>query len=189
MNSYDTFHRKQLRQVLRIFHPNHIGNEAVYEQTGSTPISMLCQKMRMKLLGHTLRGNKLSPAYLIMKFTITNPRRYEKRLRAPISMCSIIKDDLKSVDLQLTVEKDLNDLGTIGKAVWQKIVKAVLIAKRMKDKDLNLGVTEKERKLLQDVKDLVEKTRRFQIQQSDNEVVEEREENEEGKDEGEDMDW
>jgi hypothetical protein len=117
----------------------------------------------MKLFGHILRGNEMSPAYKIMEFALTNPRGYSKSIGNPTCMIKIMKDDMKSVGLQLTVAQDLINLSLVKRTTWQKIVKAVVIARRIEYKDET--VTEKDLKLLQEVKDIAEKTNMFRIQE------------------------
>jgi hypothetical protein len=183
MDRYDGFHRKQLRQVLRVFYPNHIGNEAVYAATSSGPISTLCHTMRMKLFGHILRGSKESPAYKVMEFCLTNPRSYEKRPGKPLTnICQILKDDMELIGAQLVVRKDLENLAKIERKVWQRIVKAVVIGNILGVKGGT--ATEKEMKILQEVKDLVKKTNKFRNQQSGNEGKEEEKKEEEEEEDG-----
>ena len=65
----DAFHRKQLRQVLRIFYPEVISNEALYKRTNCGPLSDKAREARWKLFGHILRlppdvpANKAMEAY------------------------------------------------------------------------------------------------------------------------------
>ena len=45
----DSFHRRQLRQVLGVFYPHKIRNEELYKATGARPISIDITKARWKM--------------------------------------------------------------------------------------------------------------------------------------------
>ena len=64
----DAFHRKQLREVVRVKWPMRISNEALYEQCSSTRISLLVDRARWSLFGHVLRLHAETPAQLAMDF-------------------------------------------------------------------------------------------------------------------------
>ena len=53
--SFDAFHRKQLRRCLNIHYPKVIKNEDLYNKTGEVPISDIIKQRRTRYLGHTLR--------------------------------------------------------------------------------------------------------------------------------------
>ncbi|GFS23827.1 hypothetical protein ElyMa_003399800 [Elysia marginata] len=50
-----TFHRRQLRTILNIKYPTVIKNNALYQKTGETPISLTILEARWQLFGHILR--------------------------------------------------------------------------------------------------------------------------------------
>ena len=64
----DSFHRRQLSQVLGVKWPHKIRCKKLYEQTETKPISIEITKRRWKLLGHTLPMEAESPARKAMKF-------------------------------------------------------------------------------------------------------------------------
>lgn len=62
MDQLDAFHRSQLRRLLGIYYPRHIGNRELYEQTKTEPISIEVLRLRWTALGHNLRLPKETPA-------------------------------------------------------------------------------------------------------------------------------
>jgi len=67
LNSLDSFHRKQLRIIMRIFHPNKISNKALYRDCSTAPISTMIQEQRLRLFGHILRRPADSPPHRAME--------------------------------------------------------------------------------------------------------------------------
>lgn len=57
----NSFHRRQLRKVLKVKYPTIMRNKAVYEQTKTKPISVDITQARWKLFGHILRMKKDTP--------------------------------------------------------------------------------------------------------------------------------
>ncbi len=64
----DSFHRKQLRQVLGIKWPHKIKNEKLYEKTKTQPLSKTITERRWKLLGHIMRLPEECPARRAMQY-------------------------------------------------------------------------------------------------------------------------
>ena len=64
----DSFHRRQLRQVLNIKYPNKINSKSLYKNTNTKPLSIGITKSRWKLFGHILRMDKDTPARKAMKY-------------------------------------------------------------------------------------------------------------------------
>ena len=65
-DNLDAFHRQQLRRVLNVKYPAHIGNAEVYKQTGEEVITLQILRNRWKLFGHVLRSNPRTPAQKAM---------------------------------------------------------------------------------------------------------------------------
>ena len=57
----ETFHRRQLRRVLGIFHPQRIGNDDLYRRCNSRPLRLDIMESRWKLFGHVLRLDPDTP--------------------------------------------------------------------------------------------------------------------------------
>ena len=58
----DSFHRKQLRQVIGVYYPHRIGNIELYRVTGARPLTIDITRSRWKMFGHALRLHKDTPA-------------------------------------------------------------------------------------------------------------------------------
>ena len=64
----DSFHRKQLKQMLGIKWPHKIRNEKLYEKTKTQPLSKTITERRWKLLGHIMRLPEECPARRAMQY-------------------------------------------------------------------------------------------------------------------------
>ena len=75
----DTFHRKQLKRVLKIKHPHRISTKNLYKRCKAKPISLEILKQRWQKFGHILRLHKETPAYksMLYYFDFTAKRRFK----------------------------------------------------------------------------------------------------------------
>jgi hypothetical protein len=133
MESVDSFHRKQLRMILRIFHPVHISNSDLYKRCNSRPISIDIFESRWKLFGHNLRLDINTPVQLAMRsyFIQNNAQRF--RGRSPINLPITLKNDLslyyeqsgKYQKWRIELKHHLDNLRkfAINKDDWRKFVK------------------------------------------------------------------
>ena len=78
-DNLDAFHRQQLRRILNIKYPAHIGNAQVYKQTGEEILTLEILRNRWKLFGHVLRSNPGTPAQKAMNHYF-EPSRAKKFL-------------------------------------------------------------------------------------------------------------
>ncbi|GFS18316.1 hypothetical protein ElyMa_001518700 [Elysia marginata] len=62
----NTFHRRQLRTILNIKYRTFIKNNALYQKTGSTPISLTILEARWRLFGQILRQPINTPPNVAM---------------------------------------------------------------------------------------------------------------------------
>ncbi|GFS03242.1 endonuclease-reverse transcriptase [Elysia marginata] len=62
----NTFHSRQLRRILNIKYPIVIKNNALYQKTGETPISLTILEARWRLTGHILRQAINTPPNVAM---------------------------------------------------------------------------------------------------------------------------
>ena len=67
-DNLNSFHRKQLRQVIGIKWPHKISNRKLYRITEAQEISKTIAERRWKLLGHILRLNANTPARKSMRY-------------------------------------------------------------------------------------------------------------------------
>ena len=132
----NSFHRKQLRQVLGIYYPEKISNEKLYKVTQTRPLTIDITKARWKMLGHALRMEKETPARKAMKYYFQEPEnceRFRGRKRATI-VTTINRDIKRTRELnkqfyisELKTELDLRNtrVKAMNRNHWQKLVKMV----------------------------------------------------------------
>ena len=132
----NSFHRKQLRQVMGIFYPNRISNEKLYEMTKSRPLTIDITKARWKMLGHALRLDENTPARKAMKYYFQIPKNAQKfRGRKRATIVTTLNRDIERTRegnesfqiSSLKTELDLNNIRVkaLDRNHWQKIVKWV----------------------------------------------------------------
>ena len=132
----DAFHRQHLRILLRIHHPHHITNDALYIRTNSRPLSVDIRAARWKLFGQILQADPRTPANTSMAYYVaaasskTHPPSFRGR---PVTcLPRVLSDDLDQAlptgaPRSLTTTADLNHLRAIAacRATWRKLVAAV----------------------------------------------------------------
>ena len=132
----DSFHRRQLRQVLGVKYPTTMRNAVVYERAKARPLSVEITEARWKMLGHTLRMHEKTPARLAMKYYFQIPpgvKKYRGRKRTSI-ITTINRDiertrkkfpefDVKPVKTEL----DLRNIRvkSLNRKHWQRRVSMV----------------------------------------------------------------
>ena len=135
----DSFHRKQLRQILGVKYPTTMENEKVYKVTKTKPLSIDITKARWKMFGHVLRMNERTTARLSMKYYFqvpTNTRKFRGRKRATI--VTTLNRDIKrtrtkynNFDIKpLLTEVDLRNtkVKAINRNHWKKKIQMVIDA-------------------------------------------------------------
>ena len=132
----DSFHRKQLRQVIGVFYPNKITNKKLYEVTKSRPLSIDITKARWKMFGHALRMDERTPARKAMRYFFQVPdsaTKFRGRKRATI-ITTLNRDIQRTKELNeafqippLKTELDLRNtrMKALDRNHWQRIVKMV----------------------------------------------------------------
>ena len=132
----DSFHRKQLRQVIGVYYPNKITNRKVYEVTKSRPLTIDITKARWKMLGHALRMDERTPARKAMRYYFQLPEnavKFRGRKRATI-VTTLNRDIERTRKLNphfqiplLKTEMDLRKtrVEALNRNQWQRIVKIV----------------------------------------------------------------
>ena len=132
----DSFHRKQLRQVLGVYYPNKITNKKLYEVTKSRPLTIDITKARWKMFGHALRMDERTPARKAMGYFFQisdNATKFRGRKRATI-ITTLNRDIQRTKGLNesfqipvLNTELDLRNtrVKALNRDHWQRIVKLV----------------------------------------------------------------
>ena len=134
--SLDSFHRKQLRQVIGVFYPNKIRNKKLYEITNSRPITIDITKARWKMFGHALRLDERTPARKAMKYYFQVPENAVKfRGRKRATIVTTLNRDIERTKEKnkafyinsLNSELDLRNIRVkaLNRNHWQKLVKMV----------------------------------------------------------------
>jgi len=95
LEKLDATHRRHLRRLLGVFHPEHISNAKLYKLCQEEPVSKYIKTARWRLLGHILRLPKDAPAQraLDVYVTTTAPGRRGKHQTGLLTM---FKADLEA---------------------------------------------------------------------------------------------
>ena len=82
----DTFHRKQLKRIIKIKYPHRISNKHLYERCDAKPLSLEILRQRWQKFGHILRLGEEIPAYksMIFYFDFTHKQRFQGHPRTTI---------------------------------------------------------------------------------------------------------
>ena len=99
-NSINAFHRQQLRRILNVKYPAHIGNAQVYLRTKEEPLSLQILTNRWKLFGHTLRLNQNTPAQKAMNHYFKVSKESKFRGRPRTTLPETLNDDIKFTNAQ-----------------------------------------------------------------------------------------
>ena len=132
----NSFHRKQLRQVLGIYYPHRISNENLYKITNSRPLTIDITKARWKMFGHALRLNEQTPARKAMRYYFQVPENCEKfRGRKRATLVTTLNRDITRTKTanarfyisELKTELDLRNarVKATNRNHWRKIVRMV----------------------------------------------------------------
>ncbi|GFS26573.1 hypothetical protein ElyMa_007058500 [Elysia marginata] len=86
---------RQLRTILNLKYPTVVKNNALYQKTGETPISLTILEARWRLFGHILRpAINTAPNVAITKYFKTEGSK--QRGRPKTSIVTTLRRDLKS---------------------------------------------------------------------------------------------
>lgn len=108
----DIWHRKKLRQILKIAYPEWISNKALYSRTDQLPLGIVCRRRRLLWFGHVVREGAGSASYeaMMMCFHISDVKK--PRGRPLTRWTDVVKRDLMQLDLtiddalQISQDKD-----------------------------------------------------------------------------------
>ncbi|XP_057310033.1 uncharacterized protein LOC130648030 [Hydractinia symbiolongicarpus] len=138
----NSFHRRQLRQVLNIKYPVTIRNKKLYEISKTRPITLDIIQARWRLFGHVLRLQKDTPAQLAMNhyFEQSQVSKFKgrQRITLPISLNNDIRRAVESDNSfaikfgvsQLISKHDLKVLRVIAedRNTWKSLSRHIYIA-------------------------------------------------------------
>ena len=133
LNILDTYHRKQLRFICRIFYPARISNKDLYHRCRTAPISIMIIEQRWKLFGHTLRLPLTFPPQLSMQqYYIMRPTgRGAPRTTLPVQL----NKDLATSNYEpLKLPADLLSLRAQAsrRGNWQRLTTEIINAYKTK---------------------------------------------------------
>ena len=115
IESVNVLQRKHLRQILGIFWPKIITNDALYNRCRLTPLNERINKARWKMLGHILRSGNCTPAYQAFFFAAVGCRNMKgRRGRHRTNLYDLIVKDLGERKLFLNNERDFHNLVDIA---------------------------------------------------------------------------
>ena len=107
MSKLDTCHRRHLRRICNIHWPGVITNKEFYRRCDTIPITERVKQARWKFLGHVLRMDENTPAFLSLRYAIAAGDIYTGRLGRPrINLYNFVKEDLKSRNIPLETISD-----------------------------------------------------------------------------------
>ena len=86
-NEIDIFHRKLLRNILRIFYPHIISNDELYRRTKEVQWSKLLKQKRFKWTGHMLRLPETTP----VRLALTEAQKCNKKKVGLVNKLTLIK--------------------------------------------------------------------------------------------------
>ena len=114
-NKLDTFHRKQLRNILDIHYPTLISNKSLYKTCNETPLSAQIVESRWRLFGHILRRDNDIPANKAMQ-AYFNALTTKFRGRPSTTLPIILNKELSQAfpQMKLKTTKDLQNLQSLA---------------------------------------------------------------------------
>jgi len=124
----DSFHRKQLRNVIGVKYPQIVRNDDLYRRTSSVPLSELVKSARLRLLGHVLRSPIDTPAQLCMDayFRCTDEKKF--RGRPPSTLPCLLRNDLLPYNIPFKSSRDLQRLRerASDRQQWADLCRSIL---------------------------------------------------------------
>ena len=131
----NSFHRKQLRQVIDVYYPHRIKSKKLYEITNTRPLTIDITQARWKMFGHVLRMDENTPARKATKYYFQVPQAAKYRGRKRATIVSTLNRDIERTREQnerfvipsLKSELDLRNtrVKALNRNHWQKIVRMV----------------------------------------------------------------
>ena len=127
----DSFHRRQLRRLLGIFHPNTLADVALYKRCDSEPLSEIVACQRWRLLGHVLRLGRDVPANIAADRFFAPPEAPRFLGRTKITLPIVLHRDLQSLTppQSLASLEDLNKLRSFAadRTAWKAFTQLVVM--------------------------------------------------------------
>ena len=123
----DSFHRKQLRQVIGIRWPHRISNKALYKRCKCGPLNIRITEARWRLFGHVLRLPRDVPAQMFIDEYYSREAGVDSwRGRPRTSLPAVLDEDLKTVGERIHNKADVERLRLLTKEEWKKLKRTVV---------------------------------------------------------------
>jgi len=121
MEKLDSFHRRQLRHLIGVHHPNP--NEQLYQRCQCQPLSIEVEKRRMRMTGHILRMNPTTPPHLAMSCYLAGDAK-GNRGRPKKTLATTVQSNLAARDVIMKKPHHLQEASMIAtnKVNWRKNV-------------------------------------------------------------------
>ena len=143
----NSFHRRQLREVVGIKWPHKIENKALYNLTKTRQISIDITERRWKMFGHALRMHPNTPAQRAMKYffeTRSNPKFLGRKRTSIVTTLNRDITNTRRFNPEFPVKKklksefDLQNIGVLARKrnMWFKIVSDVVKSAAYSDTSL-----------------------------------------------------
>ena len=115
LENLDITHRKHLRRILNIWWPKgSISNRELYKRCKTEKLSDRVCRFRWTMFGHILRSHIETPAFLSLKFAVTNNLKSRKG-RHQNNLFNVLLTDLKSIlNMELKTEENLNNIRAVA---------------------------------------------------------------------------
>ena len=109
---FDSFHRRQLRQVIGIRHPEKISSNTLYERCECSPMGVSAIISRWGLFGHVMRMARDKPAQMAIDEYITSTATAGWQGRPRTTLPTNLDNDLQGVGKRLRNKQHLQHLRT-----------------------------------------------------------------------------
>ena len=123
LEQLDITHRKHLRRILKIHWPKGtISNDELYKRCSTNKLSDRVCKYRWTMFGHVLRSDMTTPAFLSLKFALSNTKKSRKG-RHQSNIFNLLIADLKSRNISLKNVDELLELSKLAfcRASWRRL--------------------------------------------------------------------
>ncbi len=150
MSKFNSFHRKQLRQVLGVHFPFIVKNEKLHQIARmDTSFTQEIAKSRWKLFRKVLNLPLMTAPPQVIMYCYYTDIKHRARGRKPTSMPEILDKDLQHIGHKLQDEVDLENLRNLSKDSfgWNQLQDAVVMGigkyERMLDYEARIKVEER----------------------------------------------
>ena len=122
----DSYHRKQLRQVIGIRWPHRISNAALYKRCKCGPLNIRITEARWRLFGHVLRLPRDVPAQMQIDEYFKREVGVDSwRGRPRTTLPAVLHEDLKSIGGRIRNPDDVERLRLLSREEWKELKRRI----------------------------------------------------------------